>query len=116
MKKLWVLKAFLFSALRRASYRTPYRQECLKKYRIKRGYYTCAECKNIFRKKDIAIDHIDPVINPLTGFLDWNEYINRLFCDETGLQVLCNNGKESCHKRKTKLENKARRLSKGKKK
>lgn len=111
MKKEFILQYFLFSGLRRLSYRYPARSECLKKYRVSRGKYKCAKCQRIFRKKDIAIDHIEAVVNPLTGFIDWNTYIARLFCPLDGLQVLCNNGKDSCHKVKSKQENTLRRLN-----
>jgi len=110
LKKEFILQKYLFSSLRRASYRTPMRAECLRKYRVSRGKYKCNMCDGIFGRKDIAIDHIVPVINPETGFKDWNEYIERLFCSSSGLQVLCNNGKNSCHKKKSKEENRLRRL------
>lgn len=105
--RMWVLDAFLFSGLRRLSYRTPMRNAALSAARVERGKYKCAKCKNIFNKKQVAIDHINTVI-PVTGFTTWEEYINRLFCEDIKLQVLCNNGKNSCHKLKTKLENKNR--------
>lgn len=106
---MWVLDAFLFSGLRRMSYRTPLRAAALSAARVKRGKYKCAKCGNVFGRKQIAVDHVDPVVDPKTGFVDWNQYIKRLFCAVDKLQILCNNGKTSCHKIKSKEENAERR-------
>lgn len=54
----------------------------------------------------IDIDHIEPVIDPNVGFIDWNTYMDRLFCEEDGLQALC----KDCHKIKTKEENNIRKI------
>lgn len=91
------------NGLRRIFSRSPLKTEALGKARIKRGLYKCAKCCKGFDRKSIQIDHINPVINPSTGFNDWNEYIERLFTDN--LQVLC----LECHRRKTNKENKKRR-------
>lgn len=107
-KKQWVLNLFLFSGLRRLSYRTPMRAKAMTAARIKRGKYKCANCGGTFGRKQIAVDHTEPVV-ATTGFKDWNTYIERLFCSEDGLQILCNNGKNSCHKLKSKAENAERR-------
>lgn len=61
--------------------------------------YLCTECKGIYEK--IQVDHIDEV-GEFTG--DWNKYIDRLFCDISNLQPLC----EICHKAKTKEYNQRR--------
>jgi hypothetical protein len=47
-----------------------------------------------------SVDHIDPVVDPHTGFVDWNTYIERMFCELTGFQVLC----FDCHSKKTSIE------------
>lgn len=111
-EKTWVLQAAVISGLRRMSYRTPMRAAALDKARVKRGVYKCAKCKKQFKKKDIAIDHVAPVIDVKTGFTSFDKYIKRLFCHDKGLQVLCNTGKDSCHKIKTKKENATRRKNK----
>lgn len=105
MAKVWVLSAFLFSGLRRLSYRTPMRAECMRKHRVARGKYKCNMCQNIVSRKQIAVDHVLPVIDPNTGFQDWDTYIARLFVEKEGLQVLC----KTCHSTKSKEENKIRR-------
>lgn len=66
--------------------------------------FLCAGCNKWFMKKDVAVDHIDPVIHPTNGFTTWDEFSNRLFCEKSNLQILCKNGKESCHHIKTQQE------------
>lgn len=73
--------------------------------RISRGKYRCNHCEAVFGPKEIDVDHIDPVVDPQTGFVDWNTYIERLFVEEEGLQVLC----KECHTTKTVEENRVRR-------
>jgi hypothetical protein len=60
----------------------------------------------VFQFKEIKIDHLNPVIDPTTGFVDWNTFIARLFCEATALQPLCS----LCHKLKTIKENAERAL------
>ena len=88
-----------------------------------RVMFRCAECGRLFfgqewlpskkglKKTNImAIDHIKPVVDPRTGFVDWNTYIDRMFfMGAEGLQILCNypgerDGKISCHHAKTAKE------------
>lgn len=83
------LKSFIIATLRRASYRWPARNEALRAARIERGLYQCAFCKQVFKKADIKLDHIAPVIDIEKGFTTWDDFINRLFCEKEGYQVLC---------------------------
>jgi len=48
----------------------------------------------------VNVDHIDPVESIESGFIDWNTFIERLFCEEKNLQLLC----KSCHTIKTNKE------------
>lgn len=113
MYKQWTegrWRAFVVSALRSASRRYPPKYNTLnaskteKKVNEKTGriaqHYQCAKCKCEFTSKDVEVDHIKPVIDPKKGFKSWDEYINRLFCTEDNLQVLC----KPCHKIKTNKE------------
>lgn len=70
-------------------------------------HYLCKRCKGIFPLKHVEVNHIIPVI-PVTGFDSWDGVIERLFCEETGLEVLC----KPCHKEVTKAENEERKLNK----
>lgn len=75
--------------------------------------YKCAVCNGLFSQKDVAVDHIEPVI-PLYRSeedLTIDEMAYRIWCDIDNLQVVCNttlkknNGIPSCHKIKTDEEN-----------
>lgn len=99
-----ILKSFIISTLRRASYRWVGRTEALRSARIERGLYQCNICKEKFKNKDIRLDHIAPIIPVSTGFVSWDDYINRLFCDASDMQVLC----LTCHESKTNVEKEQR--------
>lgn len=96
---------FLKNKLRRASYMWPPMKEVMTKARVERGKYECAKCKGIFGPKEVQRDHIIPVDDPHTGFVDWNTYVERLFCGVEGLQCLC----KPCHDTKSQMENVVRR-------
>ena len=78
-----------------------------------RGRYLCAGYQRLAhevpltadKKANIAVDHINPVINPATGFQTWDEVVARMFVEEDGLQVLC----RDCHSKKTADERKVRK-------
>lgn len=61
--------------------------------------YRCNICKEWFPEKDINIDHIIPV-GQLNCSADLPGFVERLFCEEEGLQVAC----KTCHDSKTKIE------------
>lgn len=103
-KKVPTLQQFLIYHLRRMSLRWPQRNFAMREARVSRGQYTCAICNKTYTKKEIQLDHIEPVVD-LTGFVDWNTYVARLFCDKSGFAVLCT----TCHDSKTELENSARK-------
>jgi len=65
-------------------------------------HYRCASCGGEFTSSNIEVDHISPVVDPDIGFIDWNTFIDRLYCPKENLQVLCT----SCHKEKTNEERK----------
>lgn len=95
------------SALRKASRFWAPARACLTKARQHRGVYKCQLCQKEVGAKEIKIDHIDPVI-PIEGFKDWNEVVDRLFCEESGYQAIC----KPCHDAKTIAENELRRFCK----
>lgn len=131
------LNVFLMKILRSSFRKTPLYNETKKRAKtyvieyskhgkpMDRVRFTCAECKRLFLDKagakEIAVDHIIPVIDPEKGWEGIEVYIKRLFCSIDNLQVLCNykgkrDGKLSCHKIKTKEENLKRKQSRKKKK
>lgn len=102
------------SALRRAFSRSPVVREVMLAVRRERPWkrkngsiaakprveYQCSLCSNWHMGKDIQVDHATPVVNPTIGFVDWNTFIYRLFCDKSNLTVLC----KDCHHQKTNSE------------
>lgn len=67
--------------------------------------HLCAKCNEWKRSRKgskFAIDHIDPVVDPVIGFVDINTYFERLWVslDKTKLQKLCGD----CHQIKTNAE------------
>jgi len=112
--------SFIKSALRAASSRWPVKYVVLKeaatekKINWKTGrvaqHYQCASCKEEFPLKEVQVDHINPVINPATGFVSWDEVITRMFCEKEGFQVLC----KVCHAAKTLAERQHKKDNKNK--
>lgn len=110
-------RSFIMSALRAASNRWPPKFEVKKKARTERGVYTCAGYKRkshsvpaSIKEKDkrvnnVAVDHIYPVIDPSTGFVSWDNAIERLFVEAEHYQILC----RDCHALKTSDERKLRK-------
>ena len=107
---LWTearFKSFIKGNLRNATRKWAPISECLKLARTRRGFYTCNGCKqevpnttrdeNGKRIKNVLVDHIQPIIDPATGWVSWDDTIERMFCEADNLQVLCH----ECHKVKT---------------
>lgn len=63
--------------------------------------YKCAECTHYFKATEINIDHIVPA-GSLKTYSDLPGFVERLFCEANGLQVMC----EDCHNKKTAKERK----------
>lgn len=103
-------RSFVTSTLRAGSRKWPPKYETLnaakteKKINKATGrlaqHYLCAMCEQEYTQKDVQVDHIKPVIDPKKGFVSWDTYIDRMFCEAPNLQVLC----KICHADKTKLE------------
>lgn len=107
--------SFIKSALRSATKRWPPKYKTLneacvgveinKSTNRKAKHYKCAGCEGHFPLKEVQVDHIVPIIDPKTGFVSWDETINKMFCEKEGLQVLCS----ACHKEKTIAERATRK-------
>lgn len=61
--------------------------------------YQCNTCKKWFPDKEINVDHIVGA-GSLNCSADLAGFVDRLFCEQDNLQVLC----ETCHNTKTQLE------------
>ena len=109
------VKGFITSVIRGGFRRWPPKFNVLsaakkgKKVNAKTGrvaeHYECFTCKEAFPAKEVQVDHIAPVVDPKVGFVDWDTFISRLFCEAENLQVLC----KPCHLAKTKLEKEERK-------
>lgn len=121
--KEFVLYRFLIAVLRRSFRKTPMYTRTLSAAKedyfeisksgksMRRVHFKCALCGRHFvnRKgsREIAVDHVHPVVDPEKGFEGYDALVSRLF--NGPLQVLCNysgvrDGMKSCHKLKTKRE------------
>ena len=68
--------------------------------------YQCQICNEWVSSTKVSVDHVIPVI-PMDGtFVDWNTFVERLFCDRSNLQRVC----EGCHHTKTQYERQQRKL------
>lgn len=104
------LKTFITSTLRGGFRKFPPKYETLKEASVGKKinpktkrlaeHFTCKSCNQVFPGKEVQVDHLAPVVCPKKGFVSWDEYIARLFCDKDNLQVLCS----ECHDKKTALE------------
>lgn len=106
-------RQFITSALRSAFRRWPPKSEVLKHARFGTrrhprmnrmvNSYRCAICNhNSFTYGQMQVDHVKPVVDPKKGFIDWDTFIDRLFCEGPFLQAVC----KPCHKKKSDLERK----------
>jgi hypothetical protein len=101
------LRTFITSTLRGGFRKYPPKYETLKAASVGKKvnaktnrmaeHFTCNMCKGEFPAKEVQVDHVEPVVCPFTGFVDWNTFISRLFCEGGNLQVLCS----PCHDIKT---------------
>lgn len=98
----------IISALRKTWYYSSLRKNASKA--AKEGkLYRCYICNQLHEK--VQIDHVDAVGSPKNpdGTYDWNRFINRLlFCSPDNVKAAC----LTCHKQKTAMENKVRKIMK----
>lgn len=106
-------RAWVRSSLRSASMRWGAKNDAIEAAAVGRGInpttgrlaklYRCSGCRGTFSRAQIQADHVRPVV-PTTGWVSWDDFIDRLFSEVDGFQVLC----KDCHHRKTQDENKQR--------
>lgn len=108
-KKPWYM-GYAFAYLRRIFAWSPEKKVALKRQLHGDGMYRCESCTQPFPKAKVHVDHKICVVDPLTGFTNWDSYITRLFCSADNLQILC----LDCHKVKTGAEAKIRKERKRK--
>lgn len=100
---------FVKGHLRRASRWWKPIGDTIKNARVSKGVYLCNGCNQHVgastvvdgkRVKNVFCDHINPVVDPITGFSGWDDFVNNLYCEQENLQLLC----KSCHDLKSKTE------------
>lgn len=100
---------FVKGHLRRASRWWKPISDTIKNARVRKGVYLCNGCKQEVgasiviegkRMKNIFCDHVNPIVDPTTGFSGWDDFVNNLYCECENLQLLC----KECHDAKTKEE------------
>lgn len=108
------------AALRRVFSRSELRRKAVEKVLVKdyadpqrprvTKWGRCAECQTMTPLYKMQVDHRDPLIPIGKGLedLSWDEVVDRLWCPEENLQALC----DTCHRAKSSLEAKARKLAK----
>lgn len=122
------IKNLIKKYLRNASLKSPYNNLTKERAKVDSALYSCEKCgkycyegvsnknyealvkkypkHNVVREK-VQVDHLDAVIAPEIGFVDWNTYIERLFVTDDKMQCLC----PSCHKEKSAKENEIRKTT-----
>jgi hypothetical protein len=103
---------FVKNALRKA--RWPAKYKCVAKTFVGKGVnpatghpcklHMCPECRGLFPQTGMAADHIISVVG-VEGFINWDTFINRLFCNSDGFSALC----KACHRAKSAIEARERR-------
>lgn len=116
----WVEQAVIISAMRRSFRRYPayqevrnrckseYFEQCKNGNSRRRVAFKCETCQEKVAAKLFFVDHTSPVVDPTTGFIDYNTYAARLFCSINNLTGMC----KPCHDLKSKAENAVRRKTK----
>ena len=114
-------RSFIISTLRSGMRRYPNKALALKAASVGKKinkltgrmaeHFQCRKCSGHFPRTSVQVDHIDPVVDPNKGFIDWNSFIERMFVALDKLQVLC----KTCHSGKTRTEQKERVAIKRKK-
>lgn len=103
-------------AIRRAFVRSEVRKTVLKRIKIVhfdevrprvKNWSLCPNCNKITPTYRIVVDHKEPVVplNIDSHSMSWDEYIDRMWCDESNLNPIC----EDCHTIKTEKEKQIRK-------
>lgn len=113
-KKSFNVNATIRGAIRRAFARSPSVQEVMAASRREVPRYNkdgsrhkknwvqrqCEVCQEWASTSKMSVDHIEPVVSTTEGFVDWNTFVARLWCDKSNLQRIC----DTCHHTKTQQE------------
>ena len=112
--------SFIKAALRGKSRFWKPAQDALKASKRWYNQYECNMCHIVWpsklpplpwskkRRTNNVIDHIEEIVSVDTGFTTWDSFIQNLFCEQDGFQILC----YLCNKKKTSENNLIRRSNK----
>lgn len=90
---------FIRSALRSAFQKWPPKHDAKLAAKVEYNTYVCAHCDKWYGSSQVQVDHIKPC-GSLKSFRDLPEFVENMFCEEDGFQVLC----KDCHQAKTNAE------------
>lgn len=90
---------FIRSALRSAFQKWGPKHEAKKRAKVQYNTYVCAHCDKWYASSQVEVDHIKPA-GSLKKFDDLPGFVERMFCEAEGFQVLC----KECHQVKTNKE------------
>ena len=115
-------RQFAIQALRRASLRWRPRNEAKQAARTERKinektgrmawHSRCNICKVEKPDGEMELDHIQPCVNPATGWTNFDDFINVLYSEVNNFQSIC----EQCHVIKSVAEGQTRTKKRAKKK
>jgi hypothetical protein len=94
---------FIRSALRSAFRKWGPKHEAKKEAKVAYNTYVCASCDGWFGATQVEVDHIEPA-GSLRCYEDLPGFVERMFCEAEGFQVLC----KDCHQQKTNEEKEMR--------
>lgn len=86
LRKLWSKYPVKFAVKKQARRKSQSSNKRLK------WEFQCKECSGWFPDKETTVDHITPC-GTLKSYDDLPKFVERLLCDHTNLQVLC----DKCH-------------------
>lgn len=92
---------FIRSALRHAFTKWGPKHAAKREAKVAYNKYNCAACSGVFPSKEVEVDHIVPA-GSLRTYDDLPGFVERMFCEAEGFQVLC----KTCHQAKTNEERK----------
>lgn len=91
MTKKFNLESKIKQALRKLSMQWPAVADTRRRARVAPSVYECEHCGDVYGK--LEINHKNPVVDPLTGFIGFDNYIQRLFVPAEELEAIC----KKCH-------------------
>jgi hypothetical protein len=90
-----ITDAYIKTNLRKIFLMSNQRTEVVNRCKVSRGVYRCEKCGKTLKRNEIKVHHIKAVAD-----VDWNTYINKLFCGIESLLGICRVCHDEIHKNK----------------